>query len=516
MNRKSFLVIAIAGSAAFSGNYAAASACDGLTTFEKNTLEAINSLSNICSPQGTVTLQNMKPGEPPTTTARAEPIVLPRGEKETDRVIQKARSELLKSVNGSAARPDSNTQLDTLPRVIAQLSNLTDSFSFSDGDGDAMDDALTLSLNLPICANRLKGNCSQISTTLNSDPSVSKTVIDAINPENAEGFLSETRESLNSADDIELKFTYNFQGKVGKRYWGREPKLYQTEFRAVQDAFATTDFMAAAAELESRIRTGRTDVATALQNNELQTLIDSQTNTTSTAVAKALEEMINNQPQASITASYKKRSKFVGQDEVKVSFSYEQPFGKNLNRFLKNQNGGCQTALDQRTRNQAALSKGQMKKLALDLKTCEEHILSYYKSESDKAKVNNESLRGSFALEYVRRDSERFTISELNQDISYARSRSLIAKLGIGRRFNASKLLNASSLNFEASYEDVSDDDERNDRVTGTLTWAFKVGKATVPISLVYANRPEFDLMDVDNTLTANIGIRYDISNSSD
>ena len=274
--------------------------------------------------------------------------------------------------------------------------------------------------------------------------------------------------------------------------------------------------MAAAAELESRIRTGRTDVATALQNNELQTLIDSQTNTTSTAVAKALEEMINNQPQASITASYKKRSKFVGQDEVKVSFSYEQPFGKNLNRFLKNQNGGCQTALDQRTRNQAALSKGQMKKLALDLKTCEEHILSYYKSESDKAKVNNESLRGSFALEYVRRDSERFTISELNQDISYARSRSLIAKLGIGRRFNASKLLNASSLNFEASYEDVSDDDERNDRVTGTLTWAFKVGKATVPISLVYANRPEFDLMDVDNTLTANIGIRYDISNSSD
>ncbi len=65
-------------------------------------------------------------------------------------------------------------------------------------------------------------------------------------------------------------------------------------------------------------------------------------------------------------------------------------------------------------------------------------------------------------------------------------------------------------VDFVGSYENVSNDPQRQDRGVATLTITRKFGNLTVPLGIVYANHGEF-LGDVNKQLSAHVGLKFDL-----
>jgi hypothetical protein len=119
--------------------------------------------------------------------------------------------------------------------------------------------------------------------------------------------------------------------------------------------------------------------------------------------------------------------------------------------------------------------------------------------------------RFSFSGEYA--DSEGETIDTGLSGVApivLESARKLKLSAGLSRKIPISET-EAVKLDLVASYEDVGDDPNRQDRGIASLTFTRKVGMMDIPFSIVYANHGEF-LPDVDARLSAHVGLKFNMS----
>jgi hypothetical protein len=118
--------------------------------------------------------------------------------------------------------------------------------------------------------------------------------------------------------------------------------------------------------------------------------------------------------------------------------------------------------------------------------------------------------RFAASLEFVRRDKYRFSLPNDGVDLNEDAYNSYIGSVAYGFYIAFDKQGDATSrVDVKASYEDVSDDPNRQDRglVVATLTQRI-LGKQLVALSLVYATKPEFR-GEVDEEISARLGFNY-------
>ena len=261
------------------------------------------------------------------------------------KVTESAHAAILNQINGSQSSDASNLTLDVLPRIIAQVSNLTDTVELA-GNNDKKGESIDLALNLPFCANGLEGNCAQLAIDLASDPVVSPMLLEAIPEADRSAFESSSNASLNSTDDVEIRFTYNLQGRIGTRYWGRNIDLYKKQLAGIKQIFDAASTVRAMQQLSSETGGNTTALRQALNLGRLQTLENQQIESSDKSLTDIVSELIGNQPQFSVAAAHRSRDDLIGQNETRVSITYEQPWGMNLNRFLGNAGQSCVSSIN--------------------------------------------------------------------------------------------------------------------------------------------------------------------------
>lgn len=191
-------------------------------------------------------------------------------------------------------------------------------------------------------------------------------------------------------------------------------------------------------------------------------------------------KLVKNQPQLIFSGGYQGRDDRAGTDEWNAKVTYELGFF-NVNRLVRRCGG----------------------ELYADKGEC----LSKYLKDTAEAK---DPGRFSFSLEYIDRAAYSYAddVSGLNLDLDG--SHSLIAEVVYGRSVGATGA-GLGDLRIDAGfkYEDVSDDDMRNNRATASFTLSRTLIKElSLSLGLVWANKPEFR-MEAEADLTARLGLTY-------
>lgn len=199
-----------------------------------------------------------------------------------------------------------------------------------------------------------------------------------------------------------------------------------------------------------------------------------------------LADLINNQPQLLVEASYRDRDSLVGPNSWSAKVSYEwSPV--NMNSLRK--------ALDRDASGKIRLSS-----------------LTDYLS----------SVRPRLSLEKAPRFKASFMVEEMGHyrvafpddgvSLDQDSSRKLTGSLATGLYTWLDDQGNQTGrLDLEGSYEDVSDDPMRQDRAVVTLSYGQKVSdKSTGTVSLAWASKPEL-LGEVNKELSAVVGLKWSL-----
>ena len=121
------------------------------------------------------------------------------------------------------------------------------------------------------------------------------------------------------------------------------------------------------------------------------------------------------------------------------------------------------------------------------------------------------ALRVTVSAELAETDARSVDLSAIELDpLTFDRVKHQIYSLAVGG--NLRQPVGDGEpprLDFEFRYEDLSDDPTKQDRGIATLTLSKKIGKLTLPVSLVYANHSEF-IGEPDHQLGAHVGLNLD------
>lgn len=202
-------------------------------------------------------------------------------------------------------------------------------------------------------------------------------------------------------------------------------------------------------------------------------------------------ELVANQPQLYLTAQLRKRDALIGGDERSAKFSYEW----SMTNLAGSMSTSCHEKLN----------------VGAD-QTCADAYKRYVADNEDSIAHGN---RFSLSIEYIDVDESTIPFSTLLPDAGLADktldgARKNIWKLGWSRLFDTAP--NLYRLDFVGSYEDVSDDPMRRDRLVATLSIERKVGKDwSIPLGIVYANHGQY-LPEVDERLSAHVGLKFNVS----
>ncbi|HEX5717133.1 MAG TPA: hypothetical protein VF179_13295, partial [Thermoanaerobaculia bacterium] len=202
------------------------------------------------------------------------------------------------------------------------------------------------------------------------------------------------------------------------------------------------------------------------------------------------DQLVDNQPQFHLTAKKTFRDPLVGSDELSVKVTYEWGL-ENLNKVKNFKDSSC-------------------KKSGWTNPSC------YTEYVAKNALKINQGHRFSFSGEYVEGDGETIDtgFSDLGPLVSEDAS-TLVLSLGWGRKLKGGT--EPIQFDLEGSYEDVSDDPQRQDRGIVRLTFTRKVGEMSIPFGIVYANHGKFlDDEDFDARLSAHIGLKFNMSGMND
>ncbi len=343
---------------------------------------------------------------------------------------------------------------------------------------------------------------------------------------------------LNDTDDFELNFSYEFLGKKLGR--NAAPHLkdfndiynkYVSEDQTLQDAKEKTNqakraleciivdrsaiksdnYCEDGARLMSQIDSttvefGGEDYCSKLVGldnanvemrdvcTELGKAVATET-TTRNALAKrsnisTFGELLNNQPELQLKASYRDRDELIGPDELSIRLSYK--FGSvNLNSLRR-----------------------QVPIQSLALMTDQDAIngnLKRYESLASKAKKLRSSGQFIASIEYTDIDDHVFNRDELS--FFRAGGQRLTGSLmyGLPISYNAADDVR-TRFDLTAQLELPLGSTPGDDRLVATGVLTYKVNNSfSIPLTIQYANRSEF-LNDDNDQVFANIGFKYDFS----
>jgi hypothetical protein len=192
-----------------------------------------------------------------------------------------------------------------------------------------------------------------------------------------------------------------------------------------------------------------------------------------------LMELVGNQPQISFTASYRSRDEAAGPDETRASISFEQGL-KNVNDLrdaCSDTDLGC--------------------------------VLKFIGTDAEKIRG---ARRVSFLADYTKLSRLEFVLPSPGFSYLAEASERLSARLTlsgyIGREMSDQR---RTRYDVSASYEDFSDDPDRQDRGIASVTVSYPLMPGFfLSLGAVYATKPEFR-GDVDEEIGARAGFLYKI-----
>jgi hypothetical protein len=204
-------------------------------------------------------------------------------------------------------------------------------------------------------------------------------------------------------------------------------------------------------------------------------------------------EMINNQDQFYVTGTGHRRDELIGPNEFNIKLFYERGLG-NI-RSLRKAIPDC-------------FGPEAEAKWAGPSGDC----LDKY-SQAVKNWNPEEGNRLSFSLEYANRESHHIGRPDIGLNLDKAGNWSLIGKAAYGRYLSINQDGQQSTrLDVSASWENVSDDPERQDRGVASVTFTQRINDdLSIPIALVYANHSKFK-GEVDKDLSAHFGLSYKLA----
>ena len=194
-------------------------------------------------------------------------------------------------------------------------------------------------------------------------------------------------------------------------------------------------------------------------------------------------QLINNQPQLSITVSPALRDDLFGPNLFSGRIAFEKGLSSNLNGFFSQCTGRPAECLAE--------------------------YASYANSPKTRANIKAASRVAAFA-EFTHHADYRYTSSEAGLDVTIPKGTTLSAGVDYGVLFGVSEAGAADgrvdgSLRF-ARRSDAPD----TTRLVASVVVTKKVGDISVPFGIVYANKPRF-LTGVDKGITANVGLKFNL-----
>jgi hypothetical protein len=207
-------------------------------------------------------------------------------------------------------------------------------------------------------------------------------------------------------------------------------------------------------------------------------------------------DLVSNQPQLYFSLESRIRDDLVGPDELAARLTWEFGFA-NINAYEKSYGRACR-AFDQ---------PGRPADESL-LRECATTFSDYINANRTRIRSGE---RFALSFEWARTDDLHIFIPEDDVDLEVEGTHKLVAAVGYGRLLMLDPAQEPTlRIDASASYEDVSDDPARQNRLIIAVTLTKRFGDLSIPISVVYANHGEY-LTDVDDRLSANIGIAFDI-----
>jgi hypothetical protein len=196
-------------------------------------------------------------------------------------------------------------------------------------------------------------------------------------------------------------------------------------------------------------------------------------------------QLVNNQPQLSITVSPAFRDDLFGPNFYSGRITFEKGLSSNLNGFFDRMESAKCAA------------------------PCLEEFAAYANSPETRAHLKAASRVAAFA-EFTHHANYLFTNSDVGLNVAIPKGRSLSAGVDYGSLFGVSETGAAdgrvdASLRFE--YRSEAPD---STRLVASVVVTKKLGDISVPFGIVYANKPRF-LTGVDKGITANVGLKFNL-----
>jgi hypothetical protein len=346
----------------------------------------------------------------------------------------------------------------------------------------------------------------KLKADLARDPVPFSPLVEAVPETDRDGFRTEASDQLDLGDDVTFSLSYS----VGQgEYFGkRSIDSYEGVFRNVLGAADTAAYQSAQAEfltalgeaqeldadITSETSIGEYSIPEGTKRDLCRKAQEFQQQVRVLNAAEELllersmfDKLINNSPQLLLSVSLNEKDALAGPDEISGRITFEWGFRTSI---------------------------GAMEKYAGDCgSTCAAKYFGYISANKDAIEAGD---RLKFELEYV--DIDDFSYNDVLGDLSFEKpgSEKFVASVAYGRMLPSSAL-DRSRIDFELKHEDVERDPDRNDRTIGTLTLSRKLeaGGWTVPITIVYSNKPELVQMNSGDRLSAHIGIKWDFERDS-
>lgn len=376
---------------------------------------------------------------------------------------------------------------------LMALSALLGQSSTEEGTGNLVYD---LNFLIPGLAEEGARN-GQLEAVVNLQPQVSELIRNALQAPEREAEVEPLQEKLGELADYRIRFTYNHTSDSLGRSFAQHEEDYERMCRTALDMAGQEDTPPTALVDRGDLRMDQRmeDMAPEQEMVARQRLQAMEremearvSDVLSAAGLASYHQLVDNQPQFHFTAERKIRDPLVGPDELSVKVTYEGSW-RNLNRATR----GCEGDWDE---------------------DCLRKYMDYVETWEDAI---DKAYRFSFSGEYVDTDGETIDTGLQGLDPLVSEdARKLVLRAGWGRDLDLGDG-EPVKLDLVGSYEDVSDDPNRQDRGILRLTLTRNVGKMSIPLGIVYANHGEFlDAEGTDARLSAHVGLTFKMQNGSE
>jgi hypothetical protein len=320
------------------------------------------------------------------------------------------------------------------------------------------------------------------------------------------------QKTLGDFTDLTYVATYNYVRKLDlteanlpRWLFGRNPRLYEELFASlVSDTFKDLPVLKNTAldpffgrfpredmegltrkELEQRLGVADYDRLVKIMIDKRRPL--AALNAKVAERAELFNQLVANQPQATLSATYHDRDPLVGRNETSVDLSFEMPAAPNINEFLRSwrsEKGDWQKALTNLESRTKEIKAGTKWSIVANYREAEGYKVTYQPTTEGAAPVSLDRPRSH----------------ELSLKTQYTRN-------ATWQKMKVEGIETFPALHIAAEVIDVSNDPDRQDRRVFTLTYDIPVRKGvSFPVSLVYANRSEF-LGQPDRQFGAHVGL---------